>query len=112
MPRPVERIHIRQFLCVELFAKLVIWATQLEYDVKVEDWVASLSFEISLWKEHEKVTDEEAYRRLGEWWEKQHPLCHWGGHFKDPQIGRFTIAYQERKPTSLISALTRRARKW
>lgn len=25
----------------------------------------------------------EQHRVLGEWWEKQHPLCRWGGRFKD-----------------------------
>ena len=23
------------------------------------------------------------YKQLGEWWEKQHPLCRWGGRFND-----------------------------
>ena len=25
----------------------------------------------------------EAHREIGEWWEQQHPLCRWGGRFKD-----------------------------
>lgn len=25
----------------------------------------------------------ECHRPLGEWWEKQHPLCRWGGRFND-----------------------------
>lgn len=25
----------------------------------------------------------EHHRALGEWWEKQHPLCRWGGRFFD-----------------------------
>jgi hypothetical protein len=25
----------------------------------------------------------EAHRELGEWWEKQHELCCWGGRFND-----------------------------
>jgi hypothetical protein len=28
-------------------------------------------------------TDTEAWRPLGEWWEKQHALARWGGRFSD-----------------------------
>jgi len=31
----------------------------------------------------EMVTDTEGHRELGEWWEKQHELCRWGGRFAD-----------------------------
>ena len=29
------------------------------------------------------VTTTEGHRELGEWWEKQHALCRWGGRFAD-----------------------------
>jgi len=29
------------------------------------------------------LTSTEDHRELGEWWEKQHALCRWGGRFKD-----------------------------
>ena len=29
------------------------------------------------------VTSTEGHRVLGEWWEKQHELCRWGGRFAD-----------------------------
>lgn len=29
------------------------------------------------------LAETELHRPLGEWWEKQHELCRWGGRFKD-----------------------------
>lgn len=29
------------------------------------------------------LSDTEAHKELGEWWEKQHPLARWGGRFAD-----------------------------
>jgi hypothetical protein len=29
------------------------------------------------------VNDTDVHRPLGEWWEKQHELCRWGGRFGD-----------------------------
>ena len=29
------------------------------------------------------LTSTEAHKELGEWWEKQHELCRWGGRFND-----------------------------
>lgn len=38
------------------------------------------------------LTSEEHYRPLGEWWERQHALAYWGGHFRDP--GHFSIEHE------------------
>ena len=32
------------------------------------------------------------YKELGEWWEKQHPLCRWGGRFGDGN--HFSLTHQ------------------
>jgi hypothetical protein len=29
------------------------------------------------------VWSSEGHRELGEWWEKQHPMCRWGGRYND-----------------------------
>ena len=42
-----------------------------------------LAIDLNLFKEGVYLTRSEDHRELGEWWEKQHPLCRWGGRFKD-----------------------------
>ncbi len=37
------------------------------------------------------LKDSEAYRPLGEWWERQHPLACWGGKFTRPDGGHFSL---------------------
>lgn len=39
------------------------------------------------------LTDTESHRRLGEWWEKQHALCRWGGRFKRSDGNHYSIAF-------------------
>lgn len=39
------------------------------------------------------LTDTAAHRELGEWWEKQHPLCRWGGRFKRADGNHYSIAF-------------------
>jgi hypothetical protein len=34
------------------------------------------------------------FQELGEWWEKQHELCRWGGRFND--AGHFSLAHDGR----------------
>jgi len=48
-------------------------------------------------------TDSEAYRPLGEKWKSLHPLCRWGGDFKDkegnpkPDGNHFSLEHEGRK---------------
>jgi hypothetical protein len=42
-----------------------------------------LARDLYLTRDGEYLTDTEDYRELGEWWEKQHDLCRWGGRFAD-----------------------------
>ena len=37
--------------------------------------------------------DTETYRELGEWWEEQHPLCKWGGHFRNRDGRHFSLEH-------------------
>lgn len=36
-----------------------------------------------LWRDGIYLTQTKDYEPLGEWWEKQHELCRWGGRFRD-----------------------------
>lgn len=42
-----------------------------------------LAIDLNLFKDGKFCQSTEDHRELGEWWEKQHPDCRWGGRFKD-----------------------------
>lgn len=48
-----------------------------------------LAIDINLFKDLDGDGDldyaekTEYHREIGEWWERQHPLCRWGGRFQD-----------------------------
>lgn len=42
-----------------------------------------LACDLLLFKDGVFLTKTEDHQPLGEWWEKQHPLCRWGGRFND-----------------------------
>ena len=42
-----------------------------------------LAIDLNLFKDGRYITDDEGHRELGEWWEKQNPLCSWGGKWQD-----------------------------
>lgn len=42
-----------------------------------------LAIDLNLFKDGRYLSSGESHRPLGEWWERQHPLCRWGGRFND-----------------------------
>ena len=42
-----------------------------------------LAVDFNLFKDGEYLDASEDHRELGEWWERQHPDCRWGGRFND-----------------------------
>jgi hypothetical protein len=42
-----------------------------------------LAIDLNLFRDGKYLSSTESHKPLGEWWEKQHPLCRWGGRFKD-----------------------------
>lgn len=42
-----------------------------------------LAIDLNLFRDGVYLSSTESHRPLGEWWEKQHPLCRWGGRFND-----------------------------
>ena len=42
-----------------------------------------LAIDINLFKDGKYLTSNKSHLPIGEWWEKQHPLCRWGGRFGD-----------------------------
>ncbi|MHC4224574.1 MAG: M15 family peptidase [Planctomycetota bacterium] len=43
------------------------------------------------------LTQSKDYTPLGEHWEDMHPLCCWGGRFKNPDGGHFSVTHRGRK---------------
>lgn len=98
-------IRDKQILFGQLFPLLIIHAQQLGFQVVIgQVWRSSkesrqmvadgkgihpslhehcLAGHLELFDDDEYVTSTDTHRPLGEWWEKQHELCRWGGRFGD-----------------------------
>lgn len=44
---------------------------------------SKLAIDLDLFKDGVYLTGTIDHLQFGEWWEKQHPLCKWGGRFGD-----------------------------
>jgi len=42
-----------------------------------------LAIDLNLFLYGEYLEGSDAHRKIGEWWEDQHPLARWGGRFND-----------------------------
>lgn len=42
-----------------------------------------LALDLDLFRDGQYLDSTEDHRALGEWWERQHPDCRWGGRFQD-----------------------------
>ena len=52
-----------------------------------------LAIDLVLDKDGVWLKDTDAYRPLGEWWERQDPECRWGGRFTRPDGNHFSLAH-------------------
>ena len=99
------KLRPKQSLFVELVAALIVEAGNLGYaltfgeayrspeeaerlaklgkGIKNSLHTSRLAIDLNLFKNKRYVTSTEAHRPLGEWWERQHDLCRWGGRFGD-----------------------------
>lgn len=95
----------KQSLFVVLVARLIEHATSLGYELTFGETYRSpeeaarlarlgkgivnslhtikLAVDLNLFIDGIYQQSNEAHRELGEWWERQHVLCRWGGRFKD-----------------------------
>lgn len=55
-----------------------------------------LAVDLNLFRDGVWLTSTEAWRPLGEWWEKQHELCRWGGRFKRQDGNHVSLAHEGR----------------
>ena len=100
------RLGDKQKLFTRLVAKLLIKAHKLGYEVTFGDAYRDprshgklgvrtsygrrysvhklrLAIDLNLFKDGRYLTKTEDHRPLGEWWERQHESCCWGGRFND-----------------------------
>lgn len=115
----------KQSLFVRLVADLIRHAESLGYELTFgEAWrtpeqaarnaaagtgirnslhVDRLAIDLNLFRGGVYLARTEDHRALGEWWEKQHELCRWGGRFKDsqgrprPDGNHYSLAHGGRK---------------
>jgi hypothetical protein len=52
-----------------------------------------LAIDLNLFKNGVWLSKTEDHRPLGEWWEKQHPLCRWGGRFARPDGNHYSMTH-------------------
>lgn len=112
-------------LFTRLTARLIDRATALGYEVSYEETVRSrlqaqanaaqgtgistslhlvgLAVDLNLYIGGEYQTKSEAHQPLGDYWKTLHPLCRWGGDFRDsegrpkPDGNHYSMEWQGRK---------------
>lgn len=107
----------KQSLFVRLVAELIQFATQEGFELTFgEAWrtpeqsalnaksgkgiknslhVDRLAIDLNLFKDGQYLSDTESHRVLGEWWERLHPMCRWGGRWKDGN--HYSLEHEGRK---------------
>lgn len=45
--------------------------------------IKKLAIDLNLFKDGNYLRTTEAHKMFGEWWERQHPNCNWGGRYGD-----------------------------
>lgn len=55
--------------------------------------VSRLAIDLNLFRDGRYLSSTESHRRLGEWWERQHDLCRWGGRFSSPDGNHYSLTH-------------------
>jgi hypothetical protein len=95
----------KQSLFARLLANLVVAAFDMGYEVTFGDVFATtghmadslhgkrLAADLNLFKDGKYLETTEAHKPLGEVWKRMHPLCRWGGDFKNPDGNHYSITH-------------------
>ena len=90
-----KTLRQKQSLFALLIAKLMLRAYELGYELTCGDFWATtghkansrhyirLAADLNLFKDGRYLTATNDHSTLGDYWESLHPLCRWGGRFKD-----------------------------
>lgn len=101
----IVTLRERQSIFVKLVAQLIQKATEMGYELSFGETYRTpeqailnakagkgtknslhcdrLAIDLNLFKDGRFLGSTEDHRKLGEWWEKLHPDCRWGGRFND-----------------------------
>jgi hypothetical protein len=107
----------KQSLFVVLVGRLIARATGLGYEltfgetyrspeeaarlaklgkgIKTSLHTQRLAIDLNLFRDGRYLSSTESHRELGEWWERQHELCRWGGRFSDGN--HYSLEHQGRQ---------------
>ena len=105
-------------LFTRLVGRLILKAERMGYEPQGDEWKRtaaqaalyakqgkgirnslhrdSLALDIDLVRSGRLLTSSTQYEPLGEWWERQHPLCRWGGRFQKPDGRHFSLSHNGR----------------
>lgn len=104
----------KQWIFARAVAELIIYATELGYDVTLGHALRCpdcrtgagkslhkerLAIDLMLFRDGVYLKKTEDYRELGEWWETTyaHMSSAWGGRFKHQDGNHFSFTWQGRK---------------
>ena len=85
----------QQSVFARLVGLLILKAYELGFELTLGDaWALAnhrkdsfhyrrLAIDLNLFKGGRYLQDSQDHRPLGEYWESLHPLCTWGGHFRN-----------------------------
>jgi len=95
----------KQSIFAFLVARLIIFAKENGYEITlghalrdpdstigIKDSLKKkkLAIDLNLFKDGKYLTKTESHKLLGEWWERQHLHCRWGGRWEDGNHYEFT----------------------
>jgi len=99
MPKEIKTLKERRIKFTSLVPSLIERAIEMGYDPAIayvkrcQDCPVGLknslhkdccAIDLDLYdKDGEYITDGEAHRPIGAYWESLHPQCRWGGRFRD-----------------------------
>lgn len=63
--------------------EVAVYYASLGIGIRSSLHTLKLAIDLNLFKDGKWLRNTEDHRQFGEWWEKQHPLCRWGGRFGD-----------------------------
>jgi hypothetical protein len=109
----------KQRLFVQLIGRLIEFAYQEGYELSFGDAYRSpeqaaanavagtgiakslhtqrLAIDLNLFRDGAYLTESEAHKPLGEFWESLHDLCVWGGRFTKPDGNHYAMTHEGRR---------------
>ena len=117
--KPSLNLRQKQSLFARLLPALIDHALALGFEVTLgeawrSEWAATqyarkglgikaslhrdrLAIDLNLFLNGVYLSRSEAHQSLGEYWERQHSLCRWGGRFSRPDGNHYSLEHEGRQ---------------